>query len=171
MTTEENGRQRVGERHDYYRELFSGELREVHGDGEVLHAVGHAHMQEAAAPESQQESSQTNSDALKLEQGQEMPIGELSALDQIPVGARQTIARYPLLEALLAQKALPLRGVWTLRDVAKIFDVSVRTIQDWIRGGKLVPRDLPGRGKFLSEDLEAFLQNSRRISGRKSEED
>ena len=68
--------------------------------------------------------------------------------------------RFPLLESLLAQMNLPLRGTYTNRHVAEMFEVSVRTIQDWVRTGKLVCRNLPGRGKFLSEDLENFLKNS-----------
>jgi predicted site-specific integrase-resolvase len=62
-----------------------------------------------------------------------------------------------------------MKGIWSLRDTAQLFPtrlpgkhVSVRTIQDWIKDGKLVARDLPGRGRFLSEDLEAFLRDSRR---------
>ena len=79
--------------------------------------------------------------------------------------------RYPLLETLVTQQGLIMKGIWSLRDTAQLFPtrlpgkhVSVRTIQSWIRDGKLVPRDLPGRGRFLSEDLEAFLQDSRRRS-------
>jgi transposase len=68
--------------------------------------------------------------------------------------------RYPLLESLLVQKNLPLRGTYTNRHVADIFEVSVRTIQDWVRRGQLASRNLPGRGKFLSEDLENLLKNS-----------
>ena len=69
-------------------------------------------------------------------------------------------AFYPLLRALLEQRSLPLQGIYTNHDAAQIFQVSVRTIQDWSRDGKLRTRDLPGRGRFLSEDLEAFLQGS-----------
>jgi hypothetical protein len=69
-------------------------------------------------------------------------------------------ACYPLLEALLEQKGLQLRGIYTVRDVAHIFGVSRRTIQEWCRDGKLMSRELPGRAKFLSEDLELFLQES-----------
>lgn len=68
--------------------------------------------------------------------------------------------RYPLLESLLAQKHLTLKGTYTNHDAGNIFDVSVRTIQDWVRKGDLVSRNLPGRSRFLSEDLENFLQNS-----------
>lgn len=66
----------------------------------------------------------------------------------------------PLLETLLREKGLSLKGTYTNRDVADIFDVAVRTIQEWCRNGGLKPRRLPGRAKFLSGDLEEFLQNS-----------
>jgi len=75
--------------------------------------------------------------------------------------------RYPLLEALVAQQGLKMKGIWSLRDTAQLFPtrlpekhVSVRTIQSWIKEGKLVRRDLPGRGRFLPQDLETFLQDS-----------
>ena len=70
--------------------------------------------------------------------------------------------RYPLLEALLEQKGLQLRGIYTVRDVAAILGVSRRTTQEWCRDGRLTSRDLPGRGRFLSEDLEPFLRESQR---------
>jgi transposase len=69
---------------------------------------------------------------------------------------------YPLLEPILKQKGLTLQGIYTGADAARIFGVSIRTIQDWCREGKLRARDLPGRGRFLSTDLEAFLENSLR---------
>jgi hypothetical protein len=71
--------------------------------------------------------------------------------------------KYPLLESLLAEKGLGLKGTYTNRDVAEMFGVSVRTIQDRVRRGDLRARDLPGRGRFLSEDLEDFLRNSLRV--------
>lgn len=70
------------------------------------------------------------------------------------------LKRYPLLTALLAQKGLHLKGTYTNRDVAKIFEVSIRAIQDRTSTGELRARDLPGRGRFLSDDLEEFLRNS-----------
>lgn len=79
--------------------------------------------------------------------------------------------RHPLLESVLAQKNLTLKGTYTNRDAGNIFDVSVRTIQDWVRNGHLIGRNLPGRGRFLSEDLESFLQNSIRRRGDKKEEE
>jgi len=65
---------------------------------------------------------------------------------------------YSLLERLLFEKNLQLKGIYTNKDAADIFGVSIRTIQDWIREGRLHSRDLPGRGRFLSADLEEFLQ-------------
>jgi excisionase family DNA binding protein len=70
--------------------------------------------------------------------------------------------KYPLLESLLAAKGLPDKGLWTVRDVAAVFEVHPRTIQQWVKDGKLKSRDLPGRARFLSEDLEDFLRNSKR---------
>ena len=69
-------------------------------------------------------------------------------------------SRYPLLEEILRIKKLPIRPMFTTREVAEIFGVSSRAIQDWIAFGKLSARDLPGRARFLPSDLELFLQNS-----------
>jgi hypothetical protein len=74
--------------------------------------------------------------------------------------------KYPLLEELLSSMGLSLKGVYTNRDVAAMFGVDVRSIQEWIAGGRLQSRDLPGRGRFLSCDLEEFLRNSRRTVGK-----
>ena len=67
---------------------------------------------------------------------------------------------YPLLERLLVEKGLRLKGIYTNKDAAEIFGCSVRTIQDWVAAGRLHGRDLPNRGRFLSEDLELLLQHS-----------
>jgi len=74
-------------------------------------------------------------------------------------------AKYPLLESLLSEKGLRLKGTYTNRDVAEIFRVSVRTIQERVKSGELRVRDLPGRGRYLSGDLEEFLKNSRKGAG------
>lgn len=68
--------------------------------------------------------------------------------------------KYLLLEELLAVRGLALKGTYKTRDVAAIFDVSTRAIQERVRRGELTARDLPGRARFLSEDLEAYLQRS-----------
>jgi phage terminase Nu1 subunit (DNA packaging protein) len=68
---------------------------------------------------------------------------------------------YPLFEALLRHKGVPSKGMYTNKDMADLFDVSVRTIQAWVTEGRLAPRKLPGRGRFLAEDIESFLQNSK----------
>lgn len=73
---------------------------------------------------------------------------------------QESFGKFPLLETLLVAKGLSLKGTYTNRDVADMFDVAVRTIQEWSRNGNLKPRKLPGRARFLSEDLEEFLQNS-----------
>jgi hypothetical protein len=68
--------------------------------------------------------------------------------------------KYELLEALVQERGLALKGAYTNRDVANIFGVSVRTIQEWSRNGDLKRRRLPGRLRFLSADLEALLRDS-----------
>jgi excisionase family DNA binding protein len=71
-------------------------------------------------------------------------------------------SRYSLLQDLLLARGDGLKGLYTVKDVAKLFGVSERTIQAWIARGRLNARDLPGRGRFLSQDLETFLINSRK---------
>lgn len=70
--------------------------------------------------------------------------------------------KYPLLEAVLAVQGCQLQGIYTLKQVTEIFQVSTRSIQQWIFDGKLAARDLPGNGRFLSLDLERFLESSLR---------
>jgi hypothetical protein len=77
-------------------------------------------------------------------------------------------SKYPLLETILAHKGLQLQGTYSVRDVASIFSVGVRAIQDRMKKGELNSRSLPGRAKFLSIDLEDFLRNSSRGSSRTS---
>ena len=67
------------------------------------------------------------------------------------------VKKYPLLEEILRIKGLPLQATYTNGDVASIFDVSVRAIQNRVSTGQLQARDLPGRAKFLPVDLEGFL--------------
>jgi hypothetical protein len=71
-------------------------------------------------------------------------------------------AQYPMLKAILSIQELPLQPMYSNRDVAKIFKVCVRAIQNWISAGHLTPRNLPGRWKFFPQDLEDFLRNSPR---------
>jgi hypothetical protein len=68
--------------------------------------------------------------------------------------------KYPLLEAMLDIKNLPLQPTYSTRSLAQLFDVSMRAIQNRISSGQLVPRDLPGRAKFLPQDVEEFLTAS-----------
>ncbi len=70
--------------------------------------------------------------------------------------------KYPLLGQILAIKNLPLEPLYTTRDLAELFSVSVRSVQNWIASGKLPPRSLPGRWKFLTQDIEDFLIASQR---------
>ena len=45
-------------------------------------------------------------------------------------GSNQALGKYPLLEALLSAEGLPLKGKWTITDVAQIFGVGNRAIYD-----------------------------------------
>jgi hypothetical protein len=74
--------------------------------------------------------------------------------------------KYPLLEEVLALRQMPLLPMYTIRDVAALFGVTVRAIQTRVASGQLPSRDLPGRAKFLPVDLEEFLRESK-TGGRK----
>jgi len=68
--------------------------------------------------------------------------------------------KYPLLETVLAYMGLPMKGKFTVKDIADVFGVTTRTIQTRIKRGGLTSRDLPGHSKFLAMDLEQYLHNS-----------
>ncbi len=70
--------------------------------------------------------------------------------------------KYPLLGEILALKNLSLEPMYTIRNIAEIFSVSSRSVQNWISCGKLTARSLPGRWKFLTQDVEDFLEASKK---------
>lgn len=76
--------------------------------------------------------------------------------------------KFPTFEELLRVKGLELQATYTIRDLARLFNVSVRAIQSRVASGQIVARDLPGRAKFLPEDLEAFLTGSKKKGPRRS---
>lgn len=81
----------------------------------------------------------------------------------VAAGKEKTLsetAKYPLLEALLERRHLPLQPMYRNRDVAALFEVCVRVIQNRIASGHLKARDLPGRWRFFPQDLEDYLQAS-----------
>jgi hypothetical protein len=67
---------------------------------------------------------------------------------------------YPILESLLAEKKLSLKGMYTYPDLQEIFGCSKRALQAYVHDGKLNYRNLPGRAHWLSGDLEEFLRHS-----------
>ncbi len=87
--------------------------------------------------------------------------GSPSALRRESMSGPAT-GKYPLLGEILTVRGLPLKAMYCNRDIAAIFGVSIRTIQNRIADGQLVPGDLPGRAKFLSSDLKEFLSDSRK---------
>lgn len=70
--------------------------------------------------------------------------------------------QYPLLDEILTLRQMTLQPMYSIRDVAKLFGVTVRSIQSRVASGQLAARNLPGRTKFLSVDLEEFLRESKR---------
>jgi hypothetical protein len=81
------------------------------------------------------------------------------------------IGRFPLLDSLLQARGLQRQAIYTIKATAAVFDVSSRTIDDWCNEGKLLPRDLPGHGRFPNEDLEEFLQRSKRRRKKREDSD
>jgi predicted DNA-binding protein (UPF0251 family) len=73
-----------------------------------------------------------------------------------------TPRKYPLLEEFLEIQNLSLKPKYTTKDAAQIFDVTPRAVQDWIKSGKMIARDLLGHGRFLPVDLENYLRNSKK---------
>ena len=76
---------------------------------------------------------------------------------------------YPLFQEILGIKNLPLQPTYTIRDLADIFRVSVRAIQKRVASGQIAARDLPGRAKFLPQDIEAFLSASKKVGQRRGQ--
>jgi hypothetical protein len=70
--------------------------------------------------------------------------------------------KYPLLQEILDLKNLQLQATFSITDVATIFGVSVRAIQNRVANGQLPARDLPGHARFLPQDLEGFLLGSKK---------
>jgi hypothetical protein len=69
-------------------------------------------------------------------------------------------SKYPLLEESLGLRGLAMKAMFSNGDAAKLFAVSVRTIQNHVASGVLASRRLMGSARFLPCDLEAFLQGS-----------
>ena|SRR5215469_14911506 len=73
----------------------------------------------------------------------------------------QSNQRFPLLEQLLRDGGIPMKPAYKTRDLARLFDVKPRTIQEWIRDGRIKSvRDLPGHNRLLPQDIEEFLRDS-----------
>jgi hypothetical protein len=53
-----------------------------------------------------------------------------------------------------------LQATYSVRDLARIFNVSTRAIQNRVASGQIWTRDLPGRAKFLNVDLENYLESA-----------
>lgn len=78
-----------------------------------------------------------------------------------------TTDTFPMLEAMLRIKGFQLQATYSVREVAGLFGVSVRAIQNRVAAGQIPSRDLPGRAKFLPQDIEAFLSASKKVGQRR----
>jgi excisionase family DNA binding protein len=67
--------------------------------------------------------------------------------------------RYPRLSEILQYRELHFQPMYTVTETAAIFGVNRRTVLKMIAAGRIQPRDLPGRARFLAADLEAYLNN------------
>jgi hypothetical protein len=74
---------------------------------------------------------------------------------------------FPMLEAMLRIKGFQLQATYSIRDLAHLFNVSARAIQNRVASGQITARDLPGRAKFLPQDIEAFLSASKKVGQRR----
>ena len=66
---------------------------------------------------------------------------------------------YPRLSEILQYRVLRFQPMYTVTETAAIFGVNRRTVLKMIATGRIQPRDLPGRARFLAADLEAYLNN------------
>jgi len=67
----------------------------------------------------------------------------------------------PLLQSLLRDLGLPLLPRYTKSDLVQVLGAKPRTIQEWMRDGRLPSRRMPNNFRCFPSDLEEFLQNSR----------
>lgn len=83
-------------------------------------------------------------------------------MDDHDSSGQPAVKNYTLLRSLLRDRGLTYKAFYTTADVARIFGVSQRAILYLIASGKLPARDLPGRARFLPQDLEDYLRNSKK---------
>lgn len=67
---------------------------------------------------------------------------------------------YPLFETMLRGKGMKLQATYTCQDIADLFEVTARTIQNKVKDGTLPSRKLIGSGRFLPIDIENYLHNA-----------
>ncbi|HWH59904.1 MAG TPA: hypothetical protein VN682_19895 [Terriglobales bacterium] len=70
---------------------------------------------------------------------------------------------YPLLSGHLAMMGRSHQAIYFTRDYAAVFGMSMRTVQTYIKNGKIIPRDFRGRACFLPCDLEEQLSRQRKV--------
>jgi len=65
--------------------------------------------------------------------------------------------QYKTLREWAAFHNLPLKPAYTVTEVARMFDVSKRTVQQWVADGLIETRNVPGRSKIFASHLEEIL--------------
>ena len=68
----------------------------------------------------------------------------------------------PVLRALLRDLGLPFLPRYTKSELVPVLGAEGRTLQEWMRDGRLPSRKLPNNVRCLPADVEEFLANSRR---------
>jgi excisionase family DNA binding protein len=69
-------------------------------------------------------------------------------------------ANYPLFETMLRSKGLTLQATYTCQDIADLFGVTARTIQNKVKDGTLPSLRLIGGARFLPIDIEEYLRHA-----------
>jgi len=77
----------------------------------------------------------------------------------------EDLDRYPTLREWAAYHSLPLKPAYTVAEVALMFEVSTRTVQQWIADGDIETRRVPGRSKIFASHLENILAQSASRTG------
>lgn len=79
--------------------------------------------------------------------------------------------RYPTLCEWVAFHNLPLKPAYTVAEVARMFGVSTRTVQQWIVDGQIKTRKVPGRSKIFASHLEDVLSDQTKETGEQEKKD
>jgi len=71
--------------------------------------------------------------------------------------------RYSVCEEIFTIKHLPRKPIYSIRDISKIFNLSTKAIRSLVSSGELIPLDHPESAKFLAQELEDYIKDSRKM--------